>query len=224
VASGTAATAGSLGAVIARMQRAVSHGRDHADDAYATLRTLCDDLSAELDRELLVFLGTGAHRHEADLLHELHAASDDLHQQLTAMRRELETLMPWLALAEEPAARAIALPTNLRLDELGARGGCGRSSKSMARDRRARDELSEDPEGSVRRLAEALHDGELRAAALVDELFALAALAGQEVRGMDFRLLFDRERKLFHIGYNATLDRIDPHYYDLLASEARLAS
>jgi molybdopterin-containing oxidoreductase family iron-sulfur binding subunit len=41
---------------------------------------------------------------------------------------------------------------------------------------------------------------------------------------MDFRLLYDRERKLFHIGYNATLDRIDPHYYDLLASEARLAS
>ena len=41
---------------------------------------------------------------------------------------------------------------------------------------------------------------------------------------MDFRLLYDRERKLFHIGYNATLDQLDAHYYDLLASEARLAS
>ena len=41
---------------------------------------------------------------------------------------------------------------------------------------------------------------------------------------MDFSFLFERTRKLFHIGYNATSDRLDPHYYDLLASEARLAS
>ena len=41
---------------------------------------------------------------------------------------------------------------------------------------------------------------------------------------MDFRLLYDGERKLFHIGYNASQDQLDGHFYDLLASEARLAS
>ena len=41
---------------------------------------------------------------------------------------------------------------------------------------------------------------------------------------MDFRLLYDPERQLFHIGYNATQDQLDGHHYDLLASEARLAS
>src|SRR5581483_9790098 len=65
---------------------------------------------------------------------------------------------------------------------------------------------------------------EANAAALEKELLALAARSEEEVRGMDFRLLYDAERRLFHIGYNATLDRIDGHYYDLLASEARLAS
>ncbi|HEV8168612.1 MAG TPA: glucoamylase family protein, partial [Pyrinomonadaceae bacterium] len=41
---------------------------------------------------------------------------------------------------------------------------------------------------------------------------------------MDFSILFDVERKLFTIGYNVTASRADESYYDLLASEARLAS
>ena len=41
---------------------------------------------------------------------------------------------------------------------------------------------------------------------------------------MDFSFLFDVERKLFTIGFNVTASRPDDSYYDLLASEARLAS
>ena len=41
---------------------------------------------------------------------------------------------------------------------------------------------------------------------------------------MDFSFLFDVERKLFPIGYNVTASHRDDSYYDLLASEARLAS
>jgi cyclic beta-1,2-glucan synthetase len=41
---------------------------------------------------------------------------------------------------------------------------------------------------------------------------------------MDFEFLYDRTRELLAIGYNATAHRRDPGCYDLLASEARLAS
>ncbi len=41
---------------------------------------------------------------------------------------------------------------------------------------------------------------------------------------MDFRFLYDPARKLFSIGYQVDNARLDPSYYDLLASEARLAS
>jgi len=41
---------------------------------------------------------------------------------------------------------------------------------------------------------------------------------------MDFRFLFDRSRKLFAIGYQQSTHALDSSYYDLLASEARLAS
>jgi cellobiose phosphorylase len=41
---------------------------------------------------------------------------------------------------------------------------------------------------------------------------------------MDFGLLYDRSRHLLAIGYNVSERRLDPGYYDLLASEARFAS
>ena len=44
------------------------------------------------------------------------------------------------------------------------------------------------------------------------------------VTATDFRFLFDARRKLFHIGYNASAGELDGSYYDLLASEARIAS
>ena len=40
----------------------------------------------------------------------------------------------------------------------------------------------------------------------------------------DFSFLFDRRRRLFHIGYRVAERSLDKSYYDLLASESRLAS
>ena len=40
----------------------------------------------------------------------------------------------------------------------------------------------------------------------------------------DFNMLYDEQRGLFSIGYNLNEGRLDPSFYDLLASEARLAS
>jgi cyclic beta-1,2-glucan synthetase len=62
------------------------------------------------------------------------------------------------------------------------------------------------------------------AAALARRLSSVAHLASQLVEEMDFTFLFDPERKLFSIGYSLTEGRMDSGYYDLLASEARLAS
>ena len=41
---------------------------------------------------------------------------------------------------------------------------------------------------------------------------------------MDFKFLFNEQRQVFHIGYNASTETLDESYYDLLASEARTAS
>lgn len=56
-----------------------------------------------------------------------------------------------------------------------------------------------------------------------EELGRLAA-ACRELADIDFRFLYDPSRRLFSIGFNATEHRLDASYYDMLASEARLAS
>ncbi len=56
------------------------------------------------------------------------------------------------------------------------------------------------------------------------ELRAIGQRAGALADAMSFGFLFDTERKLFSIGCNMTNARLDGSHYDLLASEARVAS
>jgi cyclic beta-1,2-glucan synthetase len=62
------------------------------------------------------------------------------------------------------------------------------------------------------------------ATTLEHRLSALALQAEQMAWGMDFRFLFDPSRRLFSIGFRVADNTLDPSCYDLLASEARLAS
>ena len=60
--------------------------------------------------------------------------------------------------------------------------------------------------------------------ALLDRLAAVAALTKDLFDRMQFDFLYDPTRKIFSIGYRVRDGSLDPSGYDLLASEARLAS
>ena len=62
------------------------------------------------------------------------------------------------------------------------------------------------------------------AKALQTRLIAVAETTRRLAYAMDFAFLLDPQRKLLSIGYRATDGSLDPSCYDLLASEARLAS
>ncbi|MDI6870912.1 MAG: glucoamylase family protein [Bacillota bacterium] len=155
-----------------------------------------------------------------------------------AARHELETLFPWLkAVAgldyRESAQAGSAWQITLPLGQLLERLACLRSLPEVVA---CAEELpatagwgTEGPppdeagalEVELRRLL-----GESRAAVLAlkergERLMArLEALAAQH----DFRPLFDWKRRLFAIGYNFSTGKLDPSYYDLMASEARQTS
>ena len=78
-------------------------------------------------------------------------------------------------------------------------------------------ELSDAPVGL-------LDTGSPAPATLERRLHAIADQAQRLFDEMDFSFLFDPTRKLFSIGYRVTDGTLDPSYYDLLASESRLAS
>jgi cyclic beta-1,2-glucan synthetase len=85
--------------------------------------------------------------------------------------------------------------------------------------------------GSLMTLAEGLRQlsQEPQTGSELSRRFAgLAARSGSFADSMRFQLLYDPERRIFSIGYRLAdaegPGRLDPSYYDLLASEARLAS
>jgi cellobiose phosphorylase len=66
----------------------------------------------------------------------------------------------------------------------------------------------------------ALHTHAIGQLEIIDDLIARC----QQLAVMDFEFLYDQARSLLCIGYDVTERRRDPACYDLLASEARLAS
>ncbi len=93
-------------------------------------------------------------------------------------------------------------------------------------------EISEDARSGILIWARAFHDSVTSHArdldppegSLAARLSAIASLAEEMVQDMDFQFLFDPTSKLFSIGYRVADSTLDPGRYDLLASEARLAS
>ena len=77
--------------------------------------------------------------------------------------------------------------------------------------------------GAIRTCLAALPEGEAEAAdpALLAEVEALARGLARE---MDFAFLLEPDKKLLSIGFSLATNRLDDNCYDLLASEARLAS
>jgi cyclic beta-1,2-glucan synthetase len=64
----------------------------------------------------------------------------------------------------------------------------------------------------------------VRGKALAERLRGIEQSARELFADMDFSFLFDAERRLFSIGLRIGDATLDPSYYDLLASEARLTS
>jgi cyclic beta-1,2-glucan synthetase len=157
-----------------------------------------------------------------------------------AVRDEIEALVPWLAWPgevrrlrtdAEPADVAAAwsglmdaLPRRIPLAELPA--ACTEIDRRLdalggAARAHGGDERLDIWVAAARARVDA---AAVAARRLLADLDALAGTAERMVAGMDFRFLYDRTRRLFHIGYDVTAGRLDTTYYDLLASEARLAS
>ena len=78
--------------------------------------------------------------------------------------------------------------------------------------------------GDMETLAKMLLRAEEKTAALTERLEIITAQLNSLFREMDFRFLYDFGCHLFAVGYRVTEGSLDPSYYDLLASEARLSS
>ena len=147
------------------------------------------------------------------------AWSEALLASVEAHKRDLDFLIPWAGLL---ASRESGVPdsypgeTSKSFDVLPTldtvRSHCESALKSL------------EGGSSNDALIEALEKSAHRAGLLAKRLTAIANEAKSLFTEMEFGFLFNADRQLFSIGYREADGTLDPNFYDLLASEARLAS
>lgn len=134
-----------------------------------------------------------------------------------AHRRDLGMLMPWAELIAQglsPGGDIVALLDNI-LSLPALKGTCEAVLQILAA-RSAPDNLAP--------LKEALEKSASAAQLATHRFATLAAAAKSRAMAMDFGFLLDPNRELLSIGYRSADGSLDSNFYDLLASEARLAS
>jgi cyclic beta-1,2-glucan synthetase len=146
--------------------------------------------------------------------------AQSLARQCRGMLDDLLYLVPWLA--GPVAGQVDAIPTLRELARAGLVVGDDQDKKDEKDDQDNKDSNDKKNDKKDNKDDEVRVAGR-RAGERIREIEELAQLAG-ELAQMDFDFLFDEARKLLVIGYNVAERRQDASSYDLLASEARLAS
>ncbi len=197
-----------------------------------------------IEREALSAMERPSVHWSAEDIAEFRSWISSLRLQVHGARREVEEFLPWIGILaakpdlykDESTSEPILIAANelsdllnslLTLDQLVPI--CSQADSIVAQLDRL---LEQQPAGAEVSSAsewnaqcrKSLHLATSSAQQLQADLNDLIGQATKIINWTDFSFLYDRSRELFHIGYNISAGELDSSYYDLLASEARLAS
>jgi cyclic beta-1,2-glucan synthetase len=203
------------------------------------LDKMLQELWPEFNQHLLEFLETEHETLDVVRIRELRIYVERVRHHLENMKRDADILLPWLSLLHNAPARFTDTQIDARfltlweqlteslqsIPELGATNVFYQDVKTKLDQLRA---LLTEVDGEAldwcSQFAQALMAAQAAAESLLSDFERLNQEIKALIEGMDFSFLFAADRKVFHIGYNMDSDRLDNSYYDLLASEARIAS
>ncbi|TIO77185.1 glucoamylase family protein [Mesorhizobium sp.] len=215
-----------FGTCMAAIIERVAHARDDGSVTSSALGEICEQAFPKLQAAVADAVEQSPQA-SAEALKDIQTWLERTRHHIDGMRRDLEALAPWILLLEKPppgreglahelaAVVAISVPMTQMDDR------CDRARVILANAKVVREDGAEQ---WFSELETALERGARNQAALREELLRLAQRCEALAFAMDFRPLFDPERRLFRVGYHVSGDRPDSSHYDLLASEARLAS
>jgi len=169
-----------------------------------------------------------------EALHQLRVWLEELDYEIDNAREHMRTLMPWLvSIKQIPGLDELRrvdtwqdlenrLIDNWTLAD--AADPADHLSELIAGVRNDLKMADAEPGAFLDRLPAQIHNAGQVARTCLEELTTLRRLADRWVDEMDFGFLYNVDRRLFSIGYDVDTGALDHNYYDLLASEARLAS
>jgi len=214
-------------------------------DAWTGLLTWLSSTGWErVSHRLLELLESRSSNLNPETLSELQLYLESMQHQLLSMQRNIELLAPWLGMLHplprlftevgNPCAQAWQvfnprIPTSLpSLVQAPATYTAIQTAlvqlQADLKDADAPPDQIQEAHDWCLKLSSDLTSAKFQAETLLIGYTDLAGMANTYFMAMDFRFLFDEQRQVFHIGYNATTEKLDTSYYDLLASESRLAS
>jgi cyclic beta-1,2-glucan synthetase len=169
--------------------------------------------------EIERILHTSGHT-SADLVYWSH----DLHGQLRRFRHFAATFAPWLARKEKVVIDSLGVRPQIDVRQLTLDQAVKTLEEIADSVRESLNRSGLSDRASAERLLQKLSARVQRARSMRATMEELAETCEDLALGMDFEFLYNRQRKLLSIGYTKIANRLESACYDLLASEARLAT
>jgi len=147
---------------------------------------------------------------------------------ISSCRREIEELFPWLNLIIEDSAEIQSvsdklgnLTTEVPLDEMEER--LEKVKEELTRSYQI-GRLNDSQKEIFNKLISQLEISKKKVREFLNKIDLLIARINKIADETDFKMLYDKEREIFSIGYDAENDTLGNSFYDLMASESRQAS
>lgn len=238
---------------ISSMHAEILAVRDQQDLWYPLFLKVSGPFWQDLSRRLMELVEVGRSAFDLETLRKLQEVTAQVERHHTAVERTISELVPWIPLLENPPewfqgsqfvkaldALGAILPYNLALGQVQIH-----IKGALQQVIFLRDILNKDihPNKNVKRsstpqeadqaraamewldtLVQVLAQADANSDSLVRRFAQVMTRAEQYANEMDFSFLYHFQRRIFHIGFNLDTGQLDQNFYDLLASEARIAS
>jgi cyclic beta-1,2-glucan glucanotransferase len=230
--------ASELNAAVASLQTQVQALNDSNQFSPTLLMKLFEEGQVELEAMLWEAIQQSDEDSAPEATRKLSIWIDRVRHQLRRIRIDMQVLAPWLlALATMPehgqtdakseltdAWKALEenLPLHPRLGEIP--DICKRASNIIEEITGLLEVKDKAAFEWCETLTYDLESARKNTGSLLDNYSVLATRTEAFFESMPFGFLYDPQRHVFHIGYNVESGRLDSNYYDLIASEARIAS
>ncbi|MFZ0533415.1 MAG: hypothetical protein WAM09_09565, partial [Anaerolineales bacterium] len=230
---------------IAKMHAEILAVRSEPNRWFALFQIVNRQFWPDLSRRLIELVTVGRSAFDLESLRKLQEVAAQVERHHQGIQRTLAELVPWIHLLEqapvlfnEPqfmqglSTLRDNLPYNPYLGQIRTYTTAGLSSTAALRNLLKENQPIPDPDSGAERNAlewldamdQALAQAGANADALMNIYAQSATRAERFVTEMDFQFLYHKQRRVFHIGFNLDTGQLDNNHYDLLASEARIAS
>ena len=238
-----------IDALIKGISNEILASRSHPENWYPLFLKVKGSFWQDISNRLQQLITVGGSSFDLETLNKLQEFSRQIEQHNLAIERTITELLPWIPLFENPprlfrqpqfseAMNSLrsCLPYDLAFGQL--HDHIEKASlyiEDLKDCLSEKSEASQPPENSeesdrniawewLNQLITLLDHAEVNANGMIAQYENIMARSEQLMNEMDFGFLYNKQRHVFHIGLNLVTGQLDQNFYDLLASEARIAS